>query len=351
MGSKRIWIGAAVLLAASPAVAQRNEPPPIVVSADAPFVHANSGITMPVTLAGYPRTKVREYEAPQLDVGGTWQSGDDAELTVFVYRSTAGSVPVWFDRASVAVETRGTFGTPKLAQPVAAVSAPGASNASGLLAGWTVTSGAYKGTAAAILPMGEWLVKFRYSTTQSDGAAAAAVLRRAIAELGWPASIPAAPEAQPIAACATRMDTAERTKPAPRDMTSALAGALTGLAMSIPTATPAQRWCRDAQTLPIAGIYRPDAATDRYLIALSDAGRGILVAPAFDGIGDGTGAGKRARSWSVDLVTPGSIVQFPAQDRLPSAERVMAVLREQPVSKVSTWGQKRDVTLITPPAR
>ena len=62
--------------------------------------------------------------------------------------------------------------------------------------------------------------------------------------------------------------------------------------------------------------------------------------------------GRRAmRAMSVDLVTPGSIVQFPAQDRLPSAERVMAVLREQPVSKVSTWGQKRDVTLITPPAR
>jgi hypothetical protein len=195
-------IAAGILLWAAPATAQAPGPKPIDVAADAPWLHANSGMTFPLTLAGFSRTMVREYEAPQLDVIGTWTRGDEEELSVYVYRSTAGSVPVWFDRATWAIESRGLYGQTTPAQVPAAFRAPGAAVDSGLIASWT-TEGRYKGTGVAILPLGDWLVKLRFSSTSRDGAGAAAVLREAVAGLGWPATIPAAPIAAPVPTCAT----------------------------------------------------------------------------------------------------------------------------------------------------
>lgn len=334
-------LGAAALLSAAPALAQAPKPQPIAVAADAPFRHDNSGLTLPATLAGLPRTRILENEAPQLDILAAWARGDDAELSVYVYRSTAGSVPVWFDRAVWAIETRGLYGTPVPAQPPVAFRPPGATADTGLLAAWTAGSGSYTGTGVALVPFGEWLVKLRYSSKSEDGAAVAALLRAAVAGIGWPATLPPAPPAQPIAACAAPLAFKGKARSAPADMTNALIGALSGVVASSASATPPASWCRDAATLPMAGVYRPDGAVDRYLIALSDAGRGVSVGPGLGGLFDP----KAKPRWAVNLVLPGQTVNFPQQDRLPTPARALELLREQPVSSASTWGAKRQVTL------
>jgi hypothetical protein len=327
-------IAAGVLLWAAPATAQAPGPKPIDVAADSPWLHANSGMTFPLTLAGFSRTMVREYEAPQLDVIGTWTRGDEEELSVYVYRSTAGSVPVWFDRATWAIESRGLYGRTTPAQVPAAFRAPGAAVDSGLIASWT-TEGRYKGTGVAILPLGDWLVKLRFSSTSRDGAGAAAVLREA------------APIAAPIPTCATPIGFKGEAKSAKLDGSAAILSAAFAQTLSGPVKDEnrAAAWCRDALTLPTAGIYRPDGSTDSYLLALSDAGRGIWVAPSLAGLL----GGKKSPSWAVDLVLPGRTLNFPPQDRLPRPERALALLQGGAVSSVSTWGDKREITLPSLP--
>lgn len=327
-----------VLLPFVPVAAQAPAPRPIVVAADAPWRHANSGMTMPVTLFGFPRTQVREFEAPELDVVGTWQRDDD-ELTVYVTRSTAGSVPVWFDRATWAIETRPVYGRLTPAQLPAALRVPGAAVDAGLIATWT-TEGAYRGTGVAIMPMGEWLVKLRYSSTSRDGAAVAEVLRSAIAGLGWPAVIPATAAAQPIAACADQLSYKGTAKDAPASMQTALAGALGSLAVQGASGTR-PTFCREGQRDQAFGLYRPDGASDRYFIALSDAGRGVVVGPGIGPLFDKTAK----PSWSVDLALPGQTINFAPQDRLPRPERALALLRTKPASSTSTHGPKRQITL------
>ena len=142
-----------VLLAAVPAAAQ--QPRPLDIPADQPFAHANSGMTLPATLGGLPRIIAREYEAPQLDVNVEYATPDRGEdISVYLFRSTAGSVPMWFDRAVLAVETRPLYGNPTRATLSPAFTPPGQSTASGMIAAWNV-SGDYRSTALAVVPMGE----------------------------------------------------------------------------------------------------------------------------------------------------------------------------------------------------
>lgn len=330
----------ALFAAALPIAAQAQAPRPITVTEGTAWRHHNSGLSMPATLAGFPRTQVREYEAPELDVVGTWQRDDD-ELTVYVYRSTAGSVPVWFDRASWAIEGRAIYGKITPAQVPAAIGAPGASANAGLIASWT-TEGQYRGTAVAILPLGEWLVKLRYTSTTRDGAAAAEVARTAVASLGWPDTIPAAPAAQPIANCPNRLAFKGEAKAAKIDGSTAI---LMAAAADLPQLSAARGreadWCRDAATLPNAGVYRPRGSDNSYLLALSDAGRGIWVAPS---IGALFAANNRPQ-WSVELVLPGRMLSYPPQDRLPRPDRALALSDGDALASTSTFGDEQAVTL------
>lgn len=342
---RTICLGLLAAAVTVPATAQ-VKPRVLPVSADAPFVHANSGATLPVRLIDLPRTQVREFEGPELDVVATY-TDDRSELTVYVYRTLSGAVPVWFDRATSAIESRDGWGTltPVAAAPIA-VAPPGRSIASGLAQGWGITDGPYRGTAIAMVPLGEWLVKLRYSSKAADGPQAFAAVRAALAALAWPASAKDAAPAAPVAACPKALQFKGQAKAMAPDLNATMMGAL--LAMPVETAKregPAPVWCRDAARVQMGALYRPDAQDNGYLLALSDAGRGIWVGPSLDGLFDN----RKKTAWSVDFITPGRTIVFPQQDRLPSPERVIGVASGTPASVVTTWGQKRDIS-ITPDA-
>lgn len=347
-------LAGALLTGAAPVFAQAPQQRTIMVSADAPFAHANSGLTLPATLIDLPRTRVLEVEAPQLDIAAEYMRGDAPVLTVYVYRSTVGSVPVWFDRARWAIESRPVYGKPTLAAPVAAIAARDGAVASGLIAGWSLSGSSYRGTAVAILPHGEWLVKLRYSSQTEDGVAAAAKLRDAIAAIAWPKpkGNAVAVAAVPVADCATPLGFDASAASLPPDPNAMLMGALAaGLAGGGPAKAkrppaPPPVWCRDPAAVPMGAVYRPGGSTDTYLLALSDAGRGVSVYPSVASqVGAEIDKTARKLSWSVDLALPGRTVIYPLQSALPPPARVMAALNEAPLSSITTWGDKRQVTL------
>ncbi|UIJ45807.1 hypothetical protein LZK98_02275 [Sphingomonas cannabina] len=337
---------ALLICAAPPAFAQGAHNVAIAVPEGQPFVHANSGMTLPSSLTGLPRTRASELEAPQLDIIFEYANADESDFaSVYVYRTTAGAAPVWFDRAVAAVEKRPMFGTPhRLDRPVAFAPAAGAA-ASGLIAVWSLEGSSFRSTALAIVPLGEWLVKLRYSSKTLDAPALDERLRQAVAALGWPAGLASAPPAAAVEPCSAPIAFNGRAKPARRDATGTLMGALMAAAAADAETegavkTPAV-WCRDPAPVADAAIYRADAGTDAYLLALSDAGRGVSVAPSLAGLIEK----RRKPSWTVSLVLPGRTLVYADQDRLPPPDQLLEIIAGEPQSSTGTWGGKREIAL------
>lgn len=331
---------------ATPASAQTIGAP-VKAKMGKPYRFAHSGIVTPATLDGMQRVDVRQLGDDELDVFAVYQNQSDA-ITVYVYRSLIGSVPVWFDRAKESIELRREmFGTVAPVTPVA-FTPPGQSTASGLVAGWTLGKAPYRGTALAMLPVGEWLVKIRYSSTSLDGPAVAARIPAVLATLGWPSIIAAATAAAPIAECPSALTLSASAKPvsdAKALQQSALAGGLVAMAAASKGETPPATWCRDPVPARIGAAYRRNAATDAYLLAISDSARGLLVAPDVIAQEVAQSEGRTLRQWSVSLYDPGSVAVYPPMDALPTPDALMATLKGPVLSKSTTWGKKRKINV------
>lgn len=334
-------IAASCLVLAAPALGQAPVPKPIEAPADTPFAHAASGITLPVRLDGLPRAQIREYEAPQADIVANYLAPDDgAELSVYVFHVVSGSVPVWFDRATWAIENRSTFGTPIRLDRPQPFAPTGRDTANAMIAAWSLSGSDYRGTALAIVPVGDWLVKLRYTAKGLSAEALHDRLVRIVGDLALPAST--APAAVPVLACTKPIAFKANAKLAKSSSSDALMGALLSAAAAKTEGTPSSgTWCRDATSLPMGGVYRLDEATNAYFIALSDAGRGIWVEPDLGGLLTG---GKAAR-WSISVTVPSRTLTFAARDRLLPPQEALAVLEETPTSSAATIGKSRNVTI------
>lgn len=334
----------------TPAAAQQAEE--LKVSAGKPYKHELSGLDLPATLVGAPRIKAVTIGEDLLDVSASYESPDRAELlSLYIYRKASGALPVWFDRARWAIENRpGVYGKPIAAVGAPSFVPPGQQTSSGLIATYTLNKTAYRSTGVAILPFGTWLVKLRYSSKTMEAASLATAMRSALAELQWPAAVPAAPVAVPIADCSTRLAASGKSRPVPADFKAMLMTALVGVAARTDSketdaSERSRSWCRDTAALKEGSVYRPDAATDSYLIALSDAGRGVFVgpSPANSLVAESKPA---APSWNVAFVDLGATTYFQAQDRLPSPSHVLKQVVRGPVSsRVITHGRKRDINI------
>jgi len=347
----RKWMAAlaAGMMVATPVAAQPIGAP-VGAKAGKPYRFKQSGIVAPAELDGMRRVDVRQLGADELDVFAVYQNGSDA-ITVYVYRSLAGSVPVWFDRARASVEQRREmFGTVTPVVPTA-FTPPGQSSTSGLMAGWTLTKPPYRGTALAILPIGEWLVKVRYSSTTLDGAGVAARIPAVLGALAWPKSIPSGPAAAPVADCATPLAFAATAAPvtdAKMLQSAALTGGLVAAAEGEKKAaatTPPPIWCRDPAPAQIGAAYRRDGASDNYLLAISDSGRGIAVEPDVIARELGQAEGRTVQQWSVALYEPGSIATYAPMTGLPGPDAVLANLNRPILARTTTWGKKRNVSI------
>ncbi|MCG7347308.1 hypothetical protein [Sphingomonas sp. ACRSK] len=347
-----LGFAAAAMISGTPAAAQQATD--LKVSAGKPYKHKLSGLRLPATLAGAPRIKAIAIGEDLLDVSASYESSDGAELlSLYVYRQASGALPVWFDRARWAIENRpDVYGKPVAAVGSPSFVPPGQQTESGLIAAYTLNKGPYRSTGVAILPFGEWLVKLRYSSKTLESASLATAMREALAALEWPREVAPAPATSPVAECPTPLALSGEAKPASTNGAAALMAAFMGLAVhadtkkqDAPTPQPAVSWCRDATILKAGGVYRPNAATDRYLIALSDAGRGIFVQP--DAASALLAESKPAEPrWSVALIDLGTITNFQAQDRLPPPEQVVEHIIRGPInSRVNTWGKDRSINI------
>ncbi|SDA34671.1 hypothetical protein [Sphingomonas sp. NFR15] len=348
-----------IVAVAAPLIASaQQKPPELAIPADRPYRHAPSGLVIPAALDGLPRISANAFAPDHLDEAfnfGTPNSSED--ITVFVFRNVAGSVPVWFDRVARIVEQRDTYGGLTIAKPAAAFTPPGQTTASGLIASYRPMRGPYRSTAMAFFPLGpDWYVELRYSSTTIDADAIDTRLRGAIAALGWPRQIEPQPAAEPVADCTAPLALTGPAKAVKGE--NAMASSLfAGLLASVghdaakktkytPPPSPFV-WCRDTANYPALkahGVYRPSDTTDQYLIALTDAGRGIWVSPDPITALLGKDKGEAAAVWSLTLNDVAATTSYAGRDRLPPPDQAVAIVNSEPyASRTTTWGKKRNV--------
>ncbi len=332
---------AAILIAGTiPALAQ-TKPAPLETEAGKPFKHDNSGITLPATLLGFPRNEGQEYVKPQLDVAFRYFPADtNEEVSVYIYRVTSGVPSLWFDVSSNSIEQRAAFGRKTRFEMPLTFTPPGQAAASGLKAAWTLSDAPYRSTALAIVPVGEWLVKIRYSSATLEVASLTRRLDEVVAAIGWPGKIEQAPAAAAIADCTKPLKLNGASKPVKADGASALIDALMAANVrdkkdkeetgdSMPVA-----WCRDRAVKAPALVYRPVESENSYLLAFTDSGRAVWTRPSLSGL---LGAGKG--SWAVSIVLPGETINYLGRDRLPEPGELSKILEGQVTSRVATWGK------------
>ena len=185
-------------------------------------------------------------------------------------------------------------------------------------------------------------------------------MKSALAEIAWPKKMAPAPQAAPVAACATRLALTGDAKPAEKDELSGaamLVGALIGQVGALQeaprqAAPPASRWCRDPIELAEGGVYRADEQVDGYLIALGDAGRAVSAgrngAQALLDSADEKAGGDR---YEVRLIFLAQTMNSTLLDRLPPPAQAIAIVKEgRFATSFGTWGKGKGQVTIGPEA-
>ncbi|MCB2066068.1 MAG: hypothetical protein KDE15_05445 [Erythrobacter sp.] len=323
------------------------------------FTHPHSQVVVPAELAGLPRGEATLYAEDFLDVGINFDNPITRErLSVYIFRHTNGDVPVWFAQAQASLESQLASQSPELAFEASAFVPPGQPNASGLRAFYTLGEGsARNSTGVALFDTGEWFVKLRASSGRRSAAQLALWMDEALRALEVP--VGDGGEVAPVIDCPDRLRFRGRARDVRGDAAGGpLAGLLGNLIMQAAReahdeeegadAEPAApvTWCRDHEIGPVQVVYRANAATDSYLLALGDNGSAVHVAPDVMGQLLADEGDDPSGHYSVSLIMPARNLNFPTQDRMPAPNRVIQLLEANRVTgSVVTWGDERRIEI------
>jgi len=331
-----------LLLLALPApVPAQTQPRVLDVPAAAAWRHARTQLILPPAIDGLTRTEIRDLGTDELDVVAGYENRDEGIVaTVYLYETGAPDVPLWFDRALTGLMARPELGLAGAPPPSpAAFARPGAATPSGLRAAIDLAAPGTGSTALAIAPLGSFQLKVRISAARLDRAALDARLTRFIEGVRWPAEAARpAPAAVPVEPCPAPLQL-RNARLLRTEMADALMGAVIGsvdFTDESGNRPPPPVYCREPGATPAWGVYRPNAATDAYLIALNDAGIAYSVGEQLN-LAALTGQGSGGRRFALTLLarnTTGVVASF---NRAPPPEQALSVAqRSGPTILVST---------------
>lgn len=322
---KRISALGAVLLAAAP-VGARDLPVP----ADKGWQHAQTGMVVMPEIAGFRRTALTDATATEHDVAA--QFGEDADgtfATVYLFKPAGGDAAVWFDRAQATLDAgkSGKGAAPATIDPVV-FALPGGSAATAVRQVYAIPGGQFRSTAVALIPIGEWLVKVRMTSRTLTADRLDAKLTALIAGLRWPAAAKAGVAFAPVRPCAAPLDYGKAKVVKGDGAGMFLSLLLPGIVAKQTAAErgPPPVWCRERERTTDYGVYRANASTTGYTLALRDAGRVAQVAPPI--LSD-------AKSVNVTLQdVDGTVDAYPSFSALPRPAQVWKLLESsQPTSR------------------
>lgn len=309
---------------------------PLDVPANVGWQHAETGLVLRARLAGYQRTSIEDNGVAELDVFAKYETPDRATfVTIYVFRPALMNVPVWFDRSEAQILLRSDYRGAQPAGEARAFAPPRSGIASGLRNSYVTGLDAHRTTAVAVMPMGEWLVKVRISSSNTDPAAIESGLDAVIAAIGWPDDVRDAVPASLVASCARPLSFARRARLQRPSVADALLGGLLSNAVvdedDPDTDAAPVVFCRDAPGTLQYGVYRDanDPRRNSYVMAIGDAGRTISVAPSLNGLLNGR------KGYMLSLGELDSILIFPNFDKLATPDRAFEVVTgSAPISSI-----------------
>lgn len=332
-----------------PVAAQAQQSQPLAVKPGKAFTHKHTKLQFPPELYGMQRSRASMLEAGELDVSAAYETQSEA-ITIYIYRDVSRALPVWFDRAIWSIENRPkVYGALQRSPRPLPFVPPHQSAAAGLIATYTVTDSPFRSTGIALMPLDGWFVKIRYSSASLDADALDARIRELVTGLRWPKTVRPEPAVTPVAVCPDSLRFDGTAVPLPNTAESALIGSVFAIPMAENGKAASARkpvvWCRDDGVEPKGIVYRPDGAKDAYMLAPSDAGRGIMVAtdPLQQILAKDSPAG-----WSIKFQHLSRTLNYQLMDRLPAPTQVIDhVNRTRPISSVTTWGKNSSVQINT----
>lgn len=337
------------MIAGSPALAQSRD---LQAKPGKIYHHKATGVELAPTMAGLERTAVTAFVGTETDVGVNYWSADGSEnITIFLYRNVSGSVPVWFDRARTTVALMNDKYRNSRSLGTRAFRPRGQARDTGLMEMFS-TESAFRSTGVILFPVNGFYIKIRASSKLRDAAGLEQMLLSGVNSIDWSSRVQDT-AATPVQDCATRLPARDlatvATSTEQERMMLALVGGVVAQAGALKRAAPTTiSFCREPGTPSVVfGIYRPDASPERYMMALRDAGRAVIV-----GSSDLTQILSEMKSTprvSVSLVDMERTDTFGAYQSLPLPDQALEMVgKTAPLSVATTWGDKqRNLTINT----
>lgn len=331
---------ASTLATAAPA-ADRALPVPAGVG----WQHALTSLILRAKIAGYSRVGLHDSGEDELDVVAQYQDAQNPDeiLTIFLFRPAIANVPIWFERSQVQIETRDIYKGVTPTHPIPSFFiAPGAKTAGSMRQSYTPEAGNYRSTALALIPVRNWLVSIRLSSTTMDTSALDQKLGDVISAIGWPIDMGDAPAAASVPPCERPLEykKARLLPPSMIDSLLGAAGAIGPTKEDESTDNALPRYCRDGDNRPLFSVYRdtnrPDAA---YIMALGDAGRVIQVEPSLRGLM------MEQPGFAVSMQDLAQTLIYPSFDKLPKPEQVLELVNKRAPTSAARDG---DITIAQP---
>lgn len=301
------------------------------VAADKAWQHARTGVILRPHLGGLGRASVEDAGSDEVDLFARYNDAATGTIgTIFLFHPGIASVPMWFDRAQAAMLAQKVYGTAEPASPIPFSVKPEAAQDS-LRIVYAMQGGDMRSIGLAAVPVGDWLLIIRLSSHTLDRSALDARLTAVLNEIGWPANRPAAPVATPIAACPNLL-TYKKARLRSPDMGQALINAMLPqvAAKEAKTDSKPVTYCRDREAQDAQwAVYRADANSNAYVMALGDGGSSITVAPAL--------VLKGARAYRVTLYGLDRRTTYPNVTALPPPEQAYDIVAHtRALTSVST---------------
>lgn len=349
---RKVLMGAAAAAAVSLPAAANAQFKSINIESGKPLRLKASGVDLPATIAGLPRTGAVAYSDDLLNVSTEYRSADDGDVvSVYVFRDVVGDGPVWFDRARYAILNLGNRYPGATSSGIRTFTPRGQKVATGLMEVFT-TGGTYRSTGVMLFPFNGFYGKLRVSSRTRDAAQLEQLMWSAAASIEWKSRAQEA-LAVPVADCSARLaasDSAAAVVQSSEDrMMSAMLGGLIGQVVASGKTTPvAGQYCREPGTArPAFAQYRFNQSADSYILTLGDTGNGLTVQPnsllAIVNKEEG-----KPKTYSVSLVEMARTTSYADLDSLPTAERLVAHVESgKPISSSTTWGKRSNVNIYT----
>lgn len=323
---------------------------------DESWNHPHLDLSIPAKIGSLQRSHGYVYAEDSLDLGIAFL-GETDEVTVYVFRKTNGTVPIWFSQAQDGVERREQYANPALTGEIASLDPLGGGTAAGLKAVYKPGAGSrFTSTGLALIEAGGWYVKVRASSIQRTPEELSDQINEVFAELRIGDISSAGVNVVPMKDCPEPLKYRDKTRDAKSDGAASLLGGLIGklsvekLKTDEASSTgdvPDVVWCRDARIAPGQVSYRPMNSDNSYLLAIGDNGNAVSVAPdAAATLLAGANEKKGGERFAITLHQAGKNVSYAAQQRFPSPKRVIKILEEgRRTMVVTTWGEDSSITL------